>query len=101
MSPVPLDGGTMRRTWGSCLLLLTILVALVDSTPPDQNTVKVLKELKNISASDGNVKQCLWFAMREYNKESEDKYIFRVVKVVRVQLQVKALSPTLHICTWW
>ncbi|XP_047626149.1 cystatin-8 [Phacochoerus africanus] len=81
----------MRRTWGSCLLLLAILVALVDSTPPDQNTVKVLKELKNISASDGNVKQCLWFAMREYNKESEDKYIFRVVKVVQVQLQVTDL----------
>uniref|UniRef100_A0A8D1A886 Cystatin domain-containing protein n=1 Tax=Sus scrofa TaxID=9823 RepID=A0A8D1A886_PIG len=33
----------------------------------------------------------LWFAMREYNKESEDKYIFRVVKVVRVQLQVTDL----------
>uniref|UniRef100_A0A8C3YM97 Cystatin 8 n=1 Tax=Catagonus wagneri TaxID=51154 RepID=A0A8C3YM97_9CETA len=81
----------MTRAWGSCLFLLAILVALVDSTLPDQNTVKVLRELKNISATNGNVKQCLWFAMREYNKESEDKFIFQAVKVVQVRLQVTDL----------
>uniref|UniRef100_A0A452R605 Cystatin 8 n=1 Tax=Ursus americanus TaxID=9643 RepID=A0A452R605_URSAM len=79
----------MTRSWGSCLLLLTILVALVASTDPGKNKVKVLRELKVINASNANVKQCLWFAMQEYNKESEDKYLFQVVKTVQVQLQVK------------
>ncbi|XP_022349490.1 cystatin-8 [Enhydra lutris kenyoni] len=82
------DGGPMTRSWGTCLLLLTILVALVASTDPGKNKVKVLKELKVINASNANVKQCLWFAMQEYNKESEDKYLFQVVKTVQVQLQI-------------
>ncbi|XP_004754157.1 cystatin-8 [Mustela erminea] len=82
------DGRSMTRSWGTCLLLLTILVALVSSTDPGKKKVKVLRELKLINASNANVKQCLWFAMQEYNKESEDKYLFQVVKTVQVQLQV-------------
>ncbi|XP_054428880.1 cystatin-8 [Pteronotus mesoamericanus] len=78
----------MTRLWGSCLLLLTLLVTLAASTDPDKSKIKVLRELKVIDASNANVKQCLWFAMQEYNKENEDKYIFQVVKILRVQLQV-------------
>lgn len=100
-SLVSLDVGTMARSWGSYLLLLTILVALVASTDPGKNNVKVLRELKVINASNANVKQCLWFAMQEYNKESEDKYLFQVVKTVQVQLQVKVFPPTMHVCLWW
>lgn len=88
----------MTRSWGFCFLLITILVALVASTDPDKNKVKVLRELKVINASNANVKQCLWFAMQEYNKESEDKYIFQVIKTVQAQLQVKVFSPNMHIC---
>ncbi|XP_007191976.1 cystatin-8 [Balaenoptera acutorostrata] len=77
----------MTRLWGSCLLLLTIPVVLVDSTFLYKNTGKVLRELRAISTSSGNVKQCLWFAMQEYNKESKDKCLFQVVKVLQVQLQ--------------
>lgn len=90
----------MTRSWGFCLLLLAILVALVASADPDKNKVKVLRELKVINASNANVKQCLWFAMQEYNKESEDKYIFQVIKTVQAQLQVKVFSPSTHICVW-
>lgn len=96
-----LDRGTMTRSWGFCLVLLTVLVALVASTDPGKNKGKVLRELKVINASNANVKQCLWFAMQEYNKESEDKYLFQVIKTVQVQLQVKAFSPNMHICIWW
>ncbi|XP_016067409.1 PREDICTED: cystatin-8 [Miniopterus natalensis] len=79
----------MTRLWGSCLFLLTLLVALVASTNSGRdNKVPVLRELKLISASNSNVKQCLWHAMQEYNKQSEDKYIFKAVKIVQVQLQV-------------
>ncbi|KAM8920350.1 cystatin-8 isoform 1-T1 [Lycaon pictus] len=78
----------MTRSWGSCLLLFTIFGALVASTDLNKNKAKVLRELKVINASNANVKQCLWFAMQEYNKESEDKYLFQVVKTIQVQMQV-------------
>ncbi|XP_019828408.2 cystatin-8-like [Bos indicus] len=81
----------MTRLWGTYQLLLALLVALValgGNTLVHKDTDKVLWELKNVSSSSGNVKQCLWFAMQEYNKDSEDKFSFQVVKVLRVQMQV-------------
>ncbi|CAK6447369.1 unnamed protein product [Pipistrellus nathusii] len=78
----------MTRFWRSCLFLLTLVVALVASIDSDKNKVQVIRKLKVIDASNYNVKQCLWFAMQEYNKESEDKYIFQVVNIMQVQLQV-------------
>lgn len=97
---MPLDRETMTRFWGSGLFLLTFVVVLVASTDPEKNEIKVIRELKVIDSSNYNVKQCLWFAMHEYNKESEDKYIFHVVKIVQVQLQVKMFSLNMHICFW-
>lgn len=85
----------MTRLWGTYQLLLALLVALValgGNTLVHKDTDKVLWELKNVSSSSGNVKQCLWFAMQEYNKDSEDKFSFQVVKVLRVQMQVGASS---------
>ncbi|XP_060981644.1 cystatin-8 [Dama dama] len=73
------------------LLLLALLVALValrGSTLVYKDTNKVLRELRNVSSSSSNVKQCLWFAMQEYNKDSKDKFLFQVVKVWRVQMQI-------------
>lgn len=90
----------MTRLRGSCLLLITLLVALVASTNTDKNKVKVLRELKVIDASNANVKQCLWFAMQEYNKESEDKYLFHVAKIVQAQMQVKVFSLSVPVCMW-
>ncbi|XP_070328343.1 cystatin-8-like isoform X2 [Odocoileus virginianus] len=81
----------MTRLWGTCQLLLALLVALValgGSTLVYKDTKKVLRELRNVSSSSSNVKQCLWFAMQEYNKDSKDKFLFQVVKVWQVQMQV-------------
>ncbi|XP_004686980.1 PREDICTED: cystatin-8 [Condylura cristata] len=78
----------MNRPQACCLLLFTILVALVVSPDPEKNKIKVLRELKVVNASNANVKQCLWFAMQEYNKDSKDKYLFQVVKIAQAQLQV-------------
>lgn len=92
----------MTRLWGTCQLLLALLVALValgGNTLVYKDTDKVLWELKNVSSTSGNVKQCLWFAMQEYNKDSEDKFFFQVVKVWQVQMQVRALPPSLHTCS--
>lgn len=95
----------MTRLWGTYQLLLALLVALValvalgGSTLVYKDTDKVLWALRNISGSSGNMKQCLWFAMQEYNKDSRDKFLFQVVKVWQVQMQVRALPPSLHSCS--
>ncbi|XP_006902966.1 PREDICTED: cystatin-8-like [Elephantulus edwardii] len=78
----------MTRPRWSSLLLLIILVALEAATDPAKNQVKVLRKLMPINSSNANVKQCLWFAMQEYNKASDNKYIFQVIKIVQAQLQV-------------
>ncbi|XP_025255829.1 cystatin-8 [Theropithecus gelada] len=76
-----------RCPWLS-LLLLTIPLALVARKDSNKNEMAVLRKLKPVNASNANVKQCLWFAMQEYNEESEDKYVFLVVKTLQAQLQV-------------
>ncbi|KAM6144253.1 cystatin-8-like [Erethizon dorsatum] len=78
----------MTRPWGLSLFLLTILVALVASTDPDKNVWKVLRPFKTVEFSDANMRQCLWFAMQEYNKESEDKYVFLVSQILQAQMQI-------------
>lgn len=92
----------MTRLWGTYQLRLALLVALValgGSTLVYKDTDKVLWALRNISGSSGNMKQCLWFAMQEYNKDSRDKFLFQVVKVWQVQMQVRVLPPSLHSCS--
>lgn len=91
---MPLAQGTMPRCRWLSLILLTIPLALVARKDPKKNETGVLRKLKPVNASNANVKQCLWFAMQEYNKESEDKYVFLVVKTLQAQLQVKV---SLHI----
>ncbi|XP_005381028.1 PREDICTED: cystatin-8 [Chinchilla lanigera] len=78
----------MTRPWGLSLLLLTIQVALVASTYSAKNTLKVLRPFKSVEISDANMRQCLWFAMQEYNKESEDEYIFLVSQILQAQMQL-------------
>ncbi|ELV12979.1 Cystatin-8 [Tupaia chinensis] len=79
----------MTRSWWLSLLPLAIPVILVAaSTDPDKNEVKLLRSPKAVSTSNANVRQCLWFAMEEYNKESGDKYIFLVAHTRQAQLQV-------------
>ncbi|XP_058143378.1 cystatin-8 [Dasypus novemcinctus] len=78
----------MSRPWWSSLLLLAMLVALAASTDPQKNELKALRKINLKNSSNANVKQCLWFAMQEYNKKSEDKYIFQVVKILQAQMQV-------------
>ncbi|XP_004635724.1 cystatin-8 [Octodon degus] len=78
----------MTRPCGLSALLLTILVALVASMDIHSNVLKVLRPFKTIEFSDGNMRQCLWFAMKEFNKESEDKYIFLVSQILQAQMQL-------------
>ncbi|KAL2764064.1 cystatin-8 precursor, partial [Daubentonia madagascariensis] len=77
----------MSRAWWLSLLLLTLPVALVAGIDPGKNEV-TLRTFKTVDTSSSNVKQCVWFAMREYNKDSKDKYIFTVASVLQAQLRV-------------
>ncbi|XP_003803732.1 cystatin-8 [Otolemur garnettii] len=78
----------MSTAWCLSLLFLTLPVALVADIDPGENEVMVLKNFKPIDASHSTVKQCLWFAMRQYNRESEDKYLFMVNNVLQAQLRI-------------
>uniref|UniRef100_A0A8C9DIM0 Cystatin 8 n=1 Tax=Prolemur simus TaxID=1328070 RepID=A0A8C9DIM0_PROSS len=79
----------MSRPWWLSLFLLTLPMALVAGTDPGKNELMMeLRTFKTINTTSSNVKQCLWFAMQEYNKESEDKYIFMVARVLQAQLRV-------------
>ncbi|XP_047393638.1 cystatin-8 [Sciurus carolinensis] len=78
----------MSRHWWLSLLLLTIHVALVVSIDKTKKQIKVLREFETISNSNANVKQCLWYAMREYNEESKDDSIFLVSRILHAHLQI-------------
>ncbi|XP_036275304.1 cystatin-13 [Pipistrellus kuhlii] len=70
---------------------LLLLVAIMVLEPRDMRTwgwKKVVREFKDIPETYVYVQQALWFAMKEYNKASKDKYAFKVVKVLKSQEQV-------------
>ncbi|XP_036039454.1 cystatin-8 [Onychomys torridus] len=70
------------------MLILIIPVALEVGVDQSKNEVKVLRYFESISTSNANVKQCVWFAMKEYNKGSGDKYVFLVDKTLHAKLQI-------------
>ncbi|XP_055458541.1 cystatin-8 [Psammomys obesus] len=75
-----------KSLWLSLLLLIP--VALAVGVDQSKNEVKILRFFESINTSNANVKQCVWFAVKEYNKESEDKYVFLVDKTLHAKLQI-------------
>ncbi|XP_062058225.1 cystatin-13-like [Lepus europaeus] len=70
------------------LLLLAAMVALASRSVQAWGSPKVVREFEDISQSYVYVQQALWFAMQEYNKASNDKYIFKVMEVLKSQEQI-------------
>uniref|UniRef100_A0A8C8Z2B0 Cystatin domain-containing protein n=1 Tax=Prolemur simus TaxID=1328070 RepID=A0A8C8Z2B0_PROSS len=70
------------------LLLLVATVALVSRSIQAWGSAKVVRPFQDISETYVYVQQALWYAMKEYNKASKDKYSFRVVKILKAQEQV-------------
>ncbi|KAL1786948.1 cystatin-8 [Sigmodon hispidus] len=68
--------------------MLILPVALAVNAGQPKNKVEVLRYFESINTSNVNVRQCVWFAMKEYNKESEDKYVFLVEKTLHAKLQI-------------
>ncbi|GAB1287006.1 Cystatin-8 [Apodemus speciosus] len=70
------------------LILFILPVALAVGVDQSKNEVKAHSYFGYINISNANVKQCVWFAMKEYNKASEDKYVFLVDKTLLAKLQI-------------
>lgn len=82
------------------LLLLVAHMVLVSRDIRTCGWKKVVREFKDIPETYVYVQHALWFAMKEYNKASADKYTFKVVQVLRSQEQVGGRLPlsSLHVC---
>ncbi|KAF6284212.1 hypothetical protein mRhiFer1_003442 [Rhinolophus ferrumequinum] len=70
------------------LLLLVATVALVFTGVYAWGLPKVVRKFEDIPETYVYVQQALWFAMKEYNRASKDKYTFKIVKVLKSQEQV-------------
>lgn len=70
------------------LLLLVATVTLVSRGVHTWGRSKVVRKFQDIPETYVYVQQALWFAMKNYNKASKDKYTFKVVKVLKSQEQV-------------
>lgn len=80
--------------WQAPQLLLPILVALVTLTY--QARRKTFISVQEVPASGTYVIATMQFVTNEFNKESDDKYSFRIVRVLKVKKLVSVLfSPLL------
>ncbi|XP_020933341.1 cystatin-13-like [Phacochoerus africanus] len=70
------------------LLLLVAVVALTSTGVHAWGSPKVVRKFQDIPKSYVYVQQALWFAMKEYNKASQDPYIFKVKEILKSQEQV-------------
>ncbi|KAF3824598.1 hypothetical protein GH733_009932, partial [Mirounga leonina] len=70
------------------LLFLVATVTLVSRGVHTWGRSKVVRKFQDIPETYVYVQQALWFAMKEYNKTSKDKYTFKVVKVLKSQEQM-------------
>lgn len=70
------------------LLLLVATVAFVSRGVHPWGRSKVVRKFQDIPETYVYVQQALWFAMKEFNKSSKDKYSYNVVKVLKSQEQV-------------
>ncbi|XP_004635723.1 cystatin-13 [Octodon degus] len=78
----------MARLCWALLLLLTVAAAPESSMVQAWGPAKVVRPFQDISSSYVYVQQAVWYAMKDYNKASKDKYSFRVVEILKSQEQV-------------
>lgn len=76
----------MARPWQVPQLLLAVLVALLAVT--QQSRRKSFVTVYEVSAVEEPVLGCLQFITNEYNKQSNDTYNFRIIRILRILKQV-------------
>ncbi|KAL2764066.1 cystatin-11 isoform 2 precursor, partial [Daubentonia madagascariensis] len=75
----------MARPWQAPRPLTAILVTLVALTY--QAGKKTFVSIQEVPTEESYVKDTLQFVIDEYNKESDDKYNFRILRILRIQKQ--------------
>lgn len=76
----------MARPWQTPRLLLAKLVILVTLT--HQVRRKTFISVEEVPVSEPYVIATMQFVINDFNKKSDDKYNFRIVRVLKVQKQV-------------
>ncbi|CAK7319947.1 cystatin-11 [Lycaon pictus] len=76
----------MARFWQAPQLLLAIFMALVAHTY--QVRKKTFLSVGEVSASDPYVTTTMQYLSDDFNKKSNDKYNFRIVRLLKVQKQI-------------
>ncbi|XP_051001036.1 cystatin-13-like [Acomys russatus] len=69
-------------------LFLLITVDLASRRVQAWGSPKIVRPFADIPKSYVYVQQAVWYAMKEYNKASRDKYNFRVVDIMKSQEQL-------------
>ncbi|XP_008058208.1 cystatin-11 [Carlito syrichta] len=85
----------MARSRQAPWLLLSVLVALAALTC--QAGKKTFIRVQEESGVQGNAKDVLQFFIDEFNRQNEDKYKFRILRVLNVKRQVTD-HMEYHIC---
>ncbi|GAB1287007.1 Cystatin-13 [Apodemus speciosus] len=70
------------------LLFLVITVEFVSRRVEAWGSPKIERPFEDIPKSYVYVQHALWYAMKEYNKASNDQYNFRVVDILKSQEQI-------------
>ncbi|KAF6087698.1 cystatin 11 [Phyllostomus discolor] len=73
----------MARPWQAPQLLLVVLVALVALSY--QVRRKTFMSVQEVPASETYVIATMQFVTNKFNRESDDKYSFRIVRVLKIK----------------
>ncbi|XP_004405167.1 PREDICTED: cystatin-11 [Odobenus rosmarus divergens] len=76
----------MARLWQALRLLLVILVALMALTYQEKR--KTFLSVREVPASEPYVIATMQYVINDFNKKSNDKYNFRIVRVLKVKQQI-------------
>ncbi|XP_025732757.1 cystatin-11 [Callorhinus ursinus] len=76
----------MARLWQAPRLLLVILVALMALTYQEKR--KTFLSVRKVPASEPYVIATMQYVINDFNKKSNDKYNFRIVRVLKVEQQI-------------
>ncbi|XP_022264582.2 cystatin-11 isoform X2 [Canis lupus familiaris] len=89
----------MARFWQAPQLLLAIFMALVAHTY--QVRKKTFLSVGEVSASDPYVTTTMQYLSDDFNKKSNDKYNFRIVRLLKVQKQQIECFYSVFVVPWF
>uniref|UniRef100_A0A2K6GK67 Cystatin 11 n=1 Tax=Propithecus coquereli TaxID=379532 RepID=A0A2K6GK67_PROCO len=89
----------MARPWQAPRPLLAIVVTLVALTY--QAGKKTFISIQEVPADANYVKDTLQFVMDKYNEESDDKYNFRIFRILKIQKQQVMCNFSVFAAPWF